>query len=355
MKDSRILMEWLDANGNQIKLNNGSASTPVNDLFKDRFIKLVKHMEDCHSWSLVNYMSEWELDIDFDLVTGRHNLSIDVGSAYIHVKAVHIKTGNVLLDYTAKHDEWSDILEVLKNSHIIENKRLCEWVDNKGNKVNTKLPASTISSSNNKSTIDDFTTVFYKLRDHIDSVWGDVHTIMCTKYELDIYFGNHTNRQNLNIEFVPSKNYFEIYLTNSYGDIEIFKGKRSDWNSVLSGLKLLGVIKNKSLCEWVDNKGNKITAAGNINNSQPEEVVYIWDMYVDPRDKGTWCSAEKYNGEYDGYVYRSKEKAYAGGFNHLLELNDEGQLRGDPDDYDVDAVAIPKSEVSDYTLRFSGL
>ena len=90
-------------------------------------------------------------------------------------------------------------------------------------------------------------------------------------------------------------------------------------------------------------------------DSQPKEVVYIWDMYLDPRDKGTWCSAEKSNNEYDGFVFKSAEEAFHYGKKHLYELDDEGELRGDPDDYDIDTVAIPKSEVSEYTLRFSGL
>ena len=60
-------------------------------------------------------------------------------------------------------------------------------------------------------------------------------------------------------------------------------------------------------------------------------------------------------GEYDGSVFKTKEAAFNEGKIHLYELEDEGQLRGDPEDYDIDTVAIPKSEVSEYTLRFSGL
>jgi hypothetical protein len=104
----------------------------------------------------------------------------------------------------------------------------------------------------------------------------------------------------------------------------------------------------KELKEWVDANGNK--AAG-----KSAEVVYIWDMYMDPKDKGTWCSAEEYNGEYDGSVFKTKEAAFNEGKIHLYELEDEGELRGDPEDYDIDVVAIPKNKVSNYTLEFSGL
>jgi hypothetical protein len=51
----------------------------------------------------------------------------------------------------------------------------------------------------------------------------------------------------------------------------------------------------------------------------------------------------------------SKGYAYNEGKIHLYELEDEGELRGDPGDYDIDIIAVPKSEVSGYTLRFSGL
>jgi hypothetical protein len=104
----------------------------------------------------------------------------------------------------------------------------------------------------------------------------------------------------------------------------------------------------KDFKEWVDAKGNKL-------GSQSAEVVYIWDMYIDTADKGTWCSAEEYNGEYDGSVFKTKEAAFNEGKLHLYELEDEGQLRGDPEDYDIDVIAIPKNKVSAYTLEFSGI
>lgn len=241
---------------------------------------------------------------------------------------------------------------------MAEDLTLREWVDVNGNKTNVKVPTAPTNSSNNKSATDDFTAVFRKLCNHIDSIWGDMHTIACTKHELDIYYGDGANRQNLIIKFVPAKNYFEIELINSYNDSQLFKGKRSDWGSVLSSLKILGAIKDKSLCEWVDASGNKISSnkpASQSTVGKSDEFVYIWDMYIDPIDKGTWCSAEKYNGEYDGFVFKTKEEAFRYGKEHLYELEDEGELRGDPDDYDIDTVTIRKSEVSDYTLKFSGI
>lgn len=88
---------------------------------------------------------------------------------------------------------------------------------------------------------------------------------------------------------------------------------------------------------------------------QKAQKVYIWDMYVDLADKGTWTSAELYRGEWDGYVYETEKAALDGGWSHLQELEDEGELRGEPDDYTVEAVAIPLSEVPTRTLAFSSL
>jgi hypothetical protein len=84
-------------------------------------------------------------------------------------------------------------------------------------------------------------------------------------------------------------------------------------------------------------------------------VVYIWDMYIDPKDKGTWLSAELYNGEYDGIVFETKDDAVSAGYTHLEELDDENELDGYPDDYSIDTVAVPVNQVSDETLEFSGL
>lgn len=90
------------------------------------------------------------------------------------------------------------------------------------------------------------------------------------------------------------------------------------------------------------------------NGNVPTEV-WIWDMYLKPSKKGTWTSAELYQGKYDGYVYETEEDALDGAWIHLGELDDEGELRGDPDDYYVEAFSVPVSEVHEETLSYSGL
>ena len=90
-------------------------------------------------------------------------------------------------------------------------------------------------------------------------------------------------------------------------------------------------------------------------------IVFAWDMYIDPADKGTWTSAELYKGEYDGMVFETKEKAIDAAVYHLSELEDEGKLLDedenpvDPDDYTIDTFVIGIEKVSDETLEASGL
>ena len=112
---------------------------------------------------------------------------------------------------------------------------------------------------------------------------------------------------------------------------------------------------NRMLREWLYADGTKITTVNQPVKSINNKVVYIWDMYVDTKDKGTWTSAEKYKVEWVGTVFETEQEAIDAGYNHLVELEDEGELICKPDDYTVEAMAVPISEVSDETLLFSGL
>lgn len=94
----------------------------------------------------------------------------------------------------------------------------------------------------------------------------------------------------------------------------------------------------------------KASYGGNV----PTEV-WIYDMYLDPADKGTWTSAELDNGKWDGYVYETEDAALDGAWNHLCELEDEDELEGDPDEYTIEAFAVPVSDVDEDTLSFSNL
>lgn len=89
--------------------------------------------------------------------------------------------------------------------------------------------------------------------------------------------------------------------------------------------------------------------------------VYAWDMYIDPTDKGTFCSAEQTNGIWDGIVFEDEDDAFDAGLYHLRELDTEGELSDDPDeevepdDYTIDVFAIPLAAVPKAVLERSGL
>lgn len=80
----------------------------------------------------------------------------------------------------------------------------------------------------------------------------------------------------------------------------------------------------------------------------PTELWY-WDMYTDPRQKGTWTSIE------NDLVFETEDEAYDAAYCLLRELDDEDELFVDPDDYIVDVVKIPLTRVSEDALEHSGL
>ncbi len=89
--------------------------------------------------------------------------------------------------------------------------------------------------------------------------------------------------------------------------------------------------------------------------SKGTKSVWIWDMYVDAADKGSWTSIDQ------GVVFETEDKAIEEGSYHLGELDDEGELLDedenpvDPDEYTVDAIEIPLARVPEDILRYSRL
>ena len=78
-------------------------------------------------------------------------------------------------------------------------------------------------------------------------------------------------------------------------------------------------------------------------------------MYITEDEKGTWCSAEKYEGTWDGVVFETEEDAVNAALTLLNELDDEDELRGDKDDYTIDTFTIPITELTVEDLEFSDL
>ena len=112
---------------------------------------------------------------------------------------------------------------------------------------------------------------------------------------------------------------------------------------------------NRILMEWLTASGDKVNLNKQIMQPANEKLVYAWSLYIDPMDKGNFMSADQYRGFWEGYVFETEQEALEAGARHLLTLEDEGELRGDPDDYTIEAVSIPISKVSKSTLRFSGM
>ena len=93
----------------------------------------------------------------------------------------------------------------------------------------------------------------------------------------------------------------------------------------------------------------------NTYNGTFPTTLYTWDMYVDEDEKGTWCGAEKDGIDWNGYVYETEDDAVTGGLDLLMQLNNEGDLDYDVDDYTVDTIAIPFKELTAEILEYSDL
>lgn len=101
----------------------------------------------------------------------------------------------------------------------------------------------------------------------------------------------------------------------------------------------------------------QIKAALNISLADNlSGYVYIWNMYINPKDEGTWTSAKLQGNKWEGYVFSTEEDAFNGGLLHLRELYSENELiGGSPEDYTIDFIKVPMSDVSIETLKFSNL
>jgi hypothetical protein len=79
------------------------------------------------------------------------------------------------------------------------------------------------------------------------------------------------------------------------------------------------------------------------------KTVWTWDIYLESTKKGTWTGIK------NDLVFETEDNALDAAWELLNELDDEGELRGDPDDYYVEAFEIPLSSVSKEVLKYSNL
>lgn len=85
--------------------------------------------------------------------------------------------------------------------------------------------------------------------------------------------------------------------------------------------------------------------------AKADVYVYAWDMYLDPADKGSWISAT-YN-----KVYATEKDAYKAGCHELDLCYKDGILDDGvmPDDYIIDTIKLPVSQVPTEVLKACGL
>ena len=129
-----------------------------------------------------------------------------------------------------------------------------------------------------------------------------------------------------------------------------------------------GTPERQDLMEWKDKSGNQIalnkTTAGNQAQAQATSTtaqsssgdVYAWSVYVRGSSsfpKNGWLSAEYFNGHLEGAVFSTPELAEGYAWDHLKELEDEGELIDEDeeiefcaDDFTIETVSYPKSAMN---------
>ena len=169
-----LLTEWVDKDGNKINLNNSSTSTPTTSsptkTHKEKFEELTTYMK-VHAGKTVDKAEV--LRIDAGGFTYKEHRTSATGNDF---------TLTVLVGYSRFNEQWK--YELYMDTSLIEEKRgdgfkelihylydyfntpmpgskeclsLCEWVDEKGNKIDLTKNSSTTSQSGS-SIADDFRT-----------------------------------------------------------------------------------------------------------------------------------------------------------------------------------------------------
>lgn len=250
---------------------------------------------------------------------------------------------------------------------------LSEWVDAKGNKttLSNNTNTSTKSSGSYKKRFENL--INYHL-DHVSRNWdylvkqevNDDGFILSEVYNTGKPFlmtvtvsVDSSNTFHLRVETEGKKDYYRKH--SCYEDL--LKDLTYDWS-----LPTAGTTEYKNLLkEWVDNSGNRI----NLNNrsispasksavsnsaSTASGDVYAWSVYVKGSTtytKGGWLSAEYFNGQLEGAVFSTPELAEDYAWDHLKELEDEGELYDedeevalDADYFTIETIAYPKADMN---------
>ena len=107
-----------------------------------------------------------------------------------------------------------------------------------------------------------------------------------------------------------------------------------------------------NLTEFVDKNGNKVTlsksASSTSSSSTTDDKVYAWNMWTGSSTYGhnDWISAEYENGVLEGEVFSTEQNAIDAGYLLLWELYDDLELATHPDNFNIDVIEYPKSDLN---------
>lgn len=258
-----------------------------------------------------------------------------------------------------------------------ERQDLMEWVDKNGNKITASSKATTAKQHPlNWPYANRFEKIIeYHMR----------HTPGTKVLKKDIakyvFQYEELKKNGVIIDIIAGIDNKDDYLIKVFQDrtslLDTFKG--TGYENFLTDLEKYMVLPNKQdpeyqnlliesvLTEFVDKNGTNINLNGvstaptgksaiSKSTSTTSGDVYAWSVYVrgsTTYTKGDWLSAEYFNGQLEGAVFSTPELAEEYAWDHLKELEDEGELYDEDEEVELDAeyftietVAYPKADMN---------
>lgn len=269
-----------------------------------------------------------------------------------------------------------------------ERQDLMEWVDKNGNKITVSSRATNITPTKQHPLNWPYANRFEKIIDyHIKHTPG----IKVLKKDIMKFVFQYAEQKvnGVIIDIIAGIDDKEDYHIKVFQDrtieLDTFWGK--GYENFLTDLeKYMMLPTNKRdpeyqnllvesvLTEFVDKNGNQVTLKSTAtpstnstaNNQAPAQMtsntaqtsgdVYAWSVYVRGSTcypKGGWLSAEYFNGHLEGAVFSTPELAEDYAWDHLKELEDEGELYDEDEEVELDAdyftietIAYPKADMN---------
>lgn len=259
-----------------------------------------------------------------------------------------------------------------------ERQDLMEWVDKNGNKITTSSKATTAKQHPLNWP---YTNRFEKIIEyHMKHTPGTkVLKKDIAKY---VFQYEELQKNGVVIDIIAGIDDKEDYLIKVFQDrtniIDTLQG--IGYENFLTDLKKYMVLPTNKrdpeyqnllvesvLTEFVDKNGTKIdlnnVSTAPINKSATSKStsaasgdVYAWSVYVrgsTTYTKGGWLSAEYFNGQLEGAVFSTPELAEDYAWDHLKELENEGELYDEDEEVELDAeyftietIAYPKADMN---------